>query len=32
VTGADVDALGADHVVENLGAAVDLVIAYGDEQ
>jgi ribonucleotide monophosphatase NagD (HAD superfamily) len=30
VTGAD--ALGADHVVENLSAAVDLVIAYGDEQ
>lgn len=32
VTGADADARGADHVVENLGAAVDLVIAYGDEQ
>jgi HAD superfamily hydrolase (TIGR01450 family) len=32
VTGKDADAGGADHVVENLGAAVDLVIAHGDEQ
>jgi 4-nitrophenyl phosphatase len=32
VTGNDADAGGADYVVEDLGAAVDLVIAHGDEQ